>query len=203
MSLALVTGATTQPLTVLEAKRHLRLPASVNEDDALLISLIDAATSSAEDYTRRSFVTQTWKLFLDDWPKSVRDEWWNGVREGPIGGVHTGELRLPLGPLQSVTHVKTYDDSDVATTFSAASYYVDTAKERIVLRQGQAWPTWERVANGIEIQYVTGFGEMGTVPSSIRRALREHVAYMYEHRGDDAMPMVSRALLRPFKEARL
>lgn len=202
-SLQLVTKAAELPLTVVEMKRHLRLPVSVNDDDSQLVSMINTATLQTEDYIRKSLITQTWNLFLDGWPRSQQDVWWDGIREGPVGGVHADQLRLPLGPLQSVTHVKTYDDSDVATTFAAANYFVDTAKDRLVLRVGQAWPAFERVANGIEIQYVTGYGKSGTVPTPIRQALRQHVANMYEHRGDEAIPPLSRSLLRPYKEARL
>lgn len=191
------------PLTVVEMKRHLRLPVSVNDDDSQLVSLISTATLHAQDYTRKSFITQTWNLFLDDWPRDKQDTWWDGVREGIVNGVHTGHLRLPLGPLQSIVHIKTYDDADADTTFSSANYFVDTAKDRIVLRQGQAWPVQTRVANGIEIQFITGYGKSGAVPTPIRQALRQHVAHMYEHRGDDTMPSLVRMLLRPYKEARL
>jgi len=203
MSLKLITEATKFPLPVVETKRHLRLPVSVNDDDALLGHLLSVAVASGEDYTRKSFCTQTWQLLLDGWPTSVNDKWWDGVRTGPVSGVLTDELRLPLGPLQSVTHVKTYDDADASTTFAAANYFVDAVKDRIVLRSGQAWPTFTRVANGIEIEYVTGYGNSGAIPPAIKQALREHVAHMYENRGDEAIPQLSRSLMRPFKEARL
>ena len=102
--------------------------------------------------------------------------------------------------------IKTYNDSDEATTFAASKYYVDNAREpaRIVLRKGQTFPTALRVANAIEIQYVAGYSSVSAIPEAIRVGLLQHIAHLYEHRGDmgdtqgSMFPPMLKALYAPY-----
>lgn len=168
MRLKLVTGPTVEPVTAADAILHARLDGVT--DSAIIAGLIATARELAETYTRRAFMAQTWKGFLD---------------AGPCGS----SIEVPRPPLQSVTHVKTYTDADVATTMSAALYYVDTVSEpgRIVLRDGASWPDITRVANGLEIQFIAGY-TTATLPQSIKTGILNLVAWLYEHRGDGTMP---------------
>ncbi len=65
-------------------------------------------------------------------------------------------------------------------------YYLDNAREpsRIVLRTGEAFPTALRVANAIEVQYTTGYASQYNIPEPIKLGIMQHIAYLYEHRGD-------------------
>lgn len=166
--LKLLTPPAAEPVTASEAKLHARI--DDDTDNAAVAGMIKAARELAETYTRRAFVTQTWQLFMDAFPSERF-------------------IELPRPPLVSVTHVKTYTDADVAATFSASSYYVDTISSpgRIVLRDSASWPDVARVANGVEIQYVAGYGEQGDVPQSIKTGVLHLVAWLYEHRGDAQM----------------
>ena len=71
-----------EPVTLSEAKQHERI--DLNDDDGLVTALIKAARQQAEEYTKRSFITQTWELTLDEA---------NGI------------IELPRPPIQSVTNV--------------------------------------------------------------------------------------------------
>lgn len=206
--LDLVTAPASEPVTTSEVKTFLRIDSS--DEDTLLSNLITAARQSAESYTGRAFITQTWKMFLDGWPYG-KGEWWDGVRQLPIRELHgLSELNIPLPPLQSITHVKTYDDDDTATTFSSSNYYVssysgDYARNgRISLRTSATWPTYERDSDGIEIQFVAGYGDSASdVPQQIKQAILQEVAYLYENRsaceGDCIACDVAKRLLNPFK----
>jgi uncharacterized phiE125 gp8 family phage protein len=104
-----------------------------------------------------------------------------------------------------VTHIKTYDDADVATTLGTDKYYLDNAREpsRVVLRTGETFPTALRVANAIEVQYVTGYTSQYNIPEPIKLGIMQHIAYLYEHRGDmyDAKlpyPPMLRSLYAPY-----
>lgn len=180
LRLTLVTPPPIEPISVAEAKLHARIDETA--DDTLVAALITAAREMAESYTRRAFVTQTWKMFLDAFPSDT-------------------EIELPKAPLQSVTHVKTYDDADVATVFAASGYFVDasTRPGRIVLRDAASWPTTAtRVANAIEVQFICGYGNAPTdVPLKIRQAMLLTIAHLYEHRGDanEEMPYTACTLL--------
>ena len=191
LRLTLTTPAASLPVTLDEVKHQLNIEDSDTDRDALISGFMRSATSQAEAYTGRVLITQTWTAFWDAWPTMPRDD-------EPLGeGWHIGpetlldspgrELFLPKPPLQSVVHVKTWDDNDASTTFAASNYFVDTASVpgRIVLRKSVSAPTITRTANGLEIQFVAGYGDnLADVEQSIRDGILAMVAFMYENRGD-------------------
>jgi len=69
MFLRLVTPPQLEPVTVEEAKQHLRIDG--NEEDDYIASLITVARQRAEEYTRRAFISQTWELALDRADKTI------------------------------------------------------------------------------------------------------------------------------------
>lgn len=201
MALTLVTQPAVEPVSLAEAKAHLRVDGP--DEDGLITALIAAARQAAEAYTRRAFITQTWRLTLDKFPgKAV--PWWNGVRQGADIAAPGDFITLPRPPLRSVTSLKAYDDADNATTMAASDYYVDTDSEpgRVVLRSGKTWPAVERVANGVDIVFTAGYGGQAVdVPQAIREGILLHIAAMFEHRGDERMPALSESLYRPSRVA--
>jgi len=89
MRLDLVTPAAADPVTLAEAKAHLRVEHA--REDALIASAIKAATLHAQVFTRRQFVSALWTLRLDRFP--------------------CRELRLPVPPLRSVVQLSYRDPS--------------------------------------------------------------------------------------------
>jgi uncharacterized phiE125 gp8 family phage protein len=210
--LNLVTAPASEPVTTTEVKTFLRIDSS--DEDTLLGNLITTARQSAEAYTGRGLITQTWQMFMDTWPSGLGD-WWDGVRQLPITEVHAiKDIKMPKPPLQSITHIKTYDDDDSATTFSSSNYYVsaysgDYARNgRMSLRNSAAWPSYEREADGIEIQFVCGYGDAASdVPQQIKQAILQEVAYLYENRAvcDNGCMCCNAAMrmLNPYKIIKL
>lgn len=190
-NLSLVIAPASEPISTAEAKTHIRVEHSA--DDTLIGNIITISRQAAELYTGRAFITQTWNMFLDHWPLEHKTPWWNGVRDLPVDYYTSNtSIEMPLAPLQSITHIKTYDDADSATTFASSNYFVsaysgmDAKKGRITLRDGSTWPTYTRNADGIEIQFVAGYGSSSTdVPMQIRQAILEEIAFRYENRGDN------------------
>ena len=212
-NLSLVTAPVVEPITLEEVKGALRIDES--SDDDLIAVMITAARTAAEDYTRRAFITQTYKMYLDNLPRGNKEAWWDGVRQLPVTEI-SGQtsLELPKPPLISVTHLKSYSDTDVATTFSTGSYYVSTyagdfaANGAITLRVGAAWPAFVRLKDGIEIQFVCGYGaNRFDVPQQIRMALIQEACFLYENRGSCDMGSiqspVAKRLLDSFRIRKL
>jgi uncharacterized phiE125 gp8 family phage protein len=83
---------TTLPVTLQEAKDHLRV--DVADDDGLITAQINAATSWVEEYTGRQLVTATYLLTLDCFPL------WNAT-----------PITLPRPPAIAVTSI-TYTKTD-------------------------------------------------------------------------------------------
>lgn len=166
MKLTLVTAPAVEPVSVAEAKAHLRV--DISEDDTLIGTYITAAREYAEAYAVARFVTQTWEVALDTWP---------GRR-----------LELPWStPLQSVTSI-TYTDRDGNTgTVSSSDYIVDTRSEpgAVMLKGTASWPAVDlREVNGVVVRFVTGYGLEAAVPERFKAAIKLIVGTLYENRED-------------------
>jgi hypothetical protein len=193
---------TQEPVTLQEVKEYLRVDDST--DERIIRPFIETARRFCEEHTGRALMTQTLVLYLDAFQDSF-DPLWEGLRTGPYLNYYKNYVVLPRCPVASVTHVKTYDDSDTATTMDATKYYVDNAREpaRIVLRTGSSFPTALRVANAIEVKYIAGYTSQYNIPEPIRLGILQHIAFLYEHRGDmyDAKmpyPPMLRSLYAPY-----
>ena len=175
MRISVVTAPAVEPITLAEARDHLRLeatgsPAS-HEDDDYITLLIEAARQYVENVTNRPMVQRTYKLTLPCWYEEV----W-----------------LPYStPLVSVSSIKYLDVNGAQQTLSSTIYDVisDTMPSRIVRAYGQVWPSIRDVHNAIEITYVAGYAGEGSpadyrsaIPEALKGALKMVLADMYENR---------------------
>jgi uncharacterized phiE125 gp8 family phage protein len=192
MSLILTAGPALEPVTLAEAKAHLRVDASA--EDTLITSLIVTARLNVEAAAGLALVTQGWSYLLDGWPRGRA-------------------LELPLRPVQSVAAVRLFDESGASTTLDPATYLLDGAgaPPRLVRQGALHWPKPGRVASGIEIAFTAGFGNAAAdVPAPIRQAVLLLVAHWYEHRSpvetgpfSEPVPDMVGELLTPYRAFRL
>tara|TARA_Y100000114_G_scaffold129205_1_gene126525 strand:+ start:49 stop:711 length:663 start_codon:yes stop_codon:yes gene_type:complete len=208
-----VTPASANPIEDNEVKRALRIATSDSTHDNLISTARSTATAIVAEYLGRSLINQTLKLSLDALPyENENIPIQEGVSVGPYMSYIARAIHLPKPPLQSVTHIKTFNDSDTATTLATSVYYVDTNSEigRAVLRRGEVWGEMLRVANSMEITYVAGYGSAsGDVPIAIRQAIITMAVNIFENpepiiKGESATRVsgVLESLLRPYKVRR-
>jgi len=180
MSLTLVTPPATEPVTLAEAKAHLKVDTTA--DDALITSLIVAARARAEWHTGRAFVTQSWTLWLDAWPR-------------------TGLIEIPLPPLQSVTQVRVYALDDAPSVLDPSVYQIDAASAPARLLRKSEPPANLRAVNAVEIAFTAGYGGASAVPQPVKQAILQIVADLYANRGDEAdiVSCAAQTLLAPYR----
>jgi uncharacterized phiE125 gp8 family phage protein len=161
---ALVTAPTEEPLTLAEAKLHLRIATTNTREDTIVTRLIVAARQRCESELGRALVTQTHDLFLDAWPAD-------------------GEIRVPMPPLASVTHVKYYDSTETLATLDAGDYTVHTGTPgRIALAYESTWPSLYLRPDAIQVRFVAGYGAASTVPDAIKAAMLLIIGDLYKFR---------------------
>jgi uncharacterized phiE125 gp8 family phage protein len=187
MSSILTSPPAVEPISLAEAKAHLRV--SETAEDGLIGTLIVSARRHVEAATGLGLISQGWSVFLDRFP------------DGP-------ELALPLWPLIAVGDVKVFGEDDVASIVDPSHYFTDKVARpaRLVLRFSRIWPRPGRVANGIEVQVTVGFGAAAAdVPAPLREAILKLLAHWFERRGDETgdVPLGLEALLQPYRSARL
>lgn len=164
MTSYLLTGPAGEPVSLDEAKAFLRL--DTTDEDALVTTLITAARLHVEGVAGQALLAQTWRLVLDDWPA-------------------TNMIRLPLGPLQSLTAITAYDADGNADDLSLDGVLWDATATppRLYLPAGFGSAAARRDRQGIEIDFVAGYGSDPTdVPATLRQALLTLIAYWYENR---------------------
>jgi len=175
--LSLLTAPATEPLTTAEAKAHLRVQHA--DEDTLIDGLVKAARQLVEDRTGRQLVTATWDVTFDRFPCG---------RE---------RLKLPKFPTQSVTSVTYKDTNGDPQTWPTADYRVDTKREPAVIAPAASayYPSTIREPAAVTVRVVAGYGAASAVPQAAKQAMYLIIAHLYEHRGDEAPPMMGDLML--------
>ena len=165
MALKLYTGPTVEPVSLEEAKEHLRV--SHTADDSVIRDVIQVARLDIETLSMHALITQTWDLYLDAFPGS--------------------EIQLPMPPVQSVTGVYyTPDSTGVEATVTSTYYRTDIISypPRVVLKSDYSWPGDALIeVNGVKVRFVAGFGDdPSDVDQRLRQAILLLVGHYYENR---------------------
>lgn len=145
MALALVTPPAAEPISLVEAKAHLRVTGS--DEDGLISAYITAARDYAEAYTRRAIVVGEWDWKLDGF---------------------YAPMEPPRSPLKSVTHIKYLDSNGTEQTLATSVYRVDAVSSpaRIDLDYGQEWPATRDTINAVTVRFRAGFAQPFTANAS-------------------------------------
>ncbi len=167
-SFELVTGPTSEPVSVEDMNAYSRVEMDQPEEDLLVLRLIKLARELVENDSERQLMTATWKLNLDAFPRS------NGAIE----------LRKP--PIQSVTSLTYYDSDGSLQTLDASKYDADVLSTpgRIVPAFGESWPvTRNGFPNAVIVEFVAGFTSALLVPERAKQCIRLLADHWFNNRG--------------------
>jgi uncharacterized phiE125 gp8 family phage protein len=154
MTLKVVTPPTVEPVTLEEAKSHLRV--DFTDDDAYIQGLISAARGYAEGVQKRSLAPQTLELTIDSFPSKIS---------------------LQRGPVRSVGSVKYTTRDGNSNTIASTDYMLSAAGDVIPLVN---WPSDLLLpADGVQVQYAAGYTE---IPATTKQAILLMIGHWYENR---------------------
>jgi len=158
---------TDRPLTLDRAKSHLRV--SWNDDDAYIADLLDGAIVAAQRECGLQFIDATYRLILDGFPSD-------------------DEIRLPIGPVDSVSSITYTDTNGAQQTVDSADYYVGAHTGRIWSAAG--WPVADvNRPECVVVEFVVGFGNVASsVPKDAVSAILLILADRFQNRGDEGGP---------------
>ena len=185
MTTKIITQPTKAPITLDQAKDHLRV--TIDDDDSLISELIISARVWTEVYLRRALLTQTWELYLDQFPDCIE---------------------LPYSPIQSVTSVKYIDSDGAEQTLATSEYSVYEKKEPglIVEAYDKTWPSTRSVKDAVTVQYIAGWQNAINIPGTIKSAMLLLIGHLYENREQsiigvqvNEIPFGIEALLHPHR----
>jgi uncharacterized phiE125 gp8 family phage protein len=175
MKYKITTQVTSEPITLSEARSHLRIEPFgyplAHPDDSDITLIISSAREWCEQYIRRALATQTVTMSLSKFENAIE---------------------LPLAPVQSVVSVKYYDTSNVLQTLDSSFYYVDYFDSVIYLEVNKTWPNTVTREIAVIIEYVAGYTKtVGTnllpLPNPIKSAMFLLIGSLYENRQEDML----------------
>ena len=187
MALFRTAGPEPEPITLAEAKAHLRVDHDAEDE------LIDALISMAREVTEKRcglvLGRQSWRLTVDR--------------------VTTAHLTpLDLHPVHAIDAVTVYDEFGVARALENESYRL-CATRRPASIAFKALPPTAEMENGVEIDIDAGF-DADAIPAPLRQAMLLLIGQGYETRGgfsaDEqpvAIPQGYEVLVQPFRLVRI
>lgn len=197
MGISVVTPPASEPLSLVEAKDHLRITQA--NEDGMIAGYILAAREYIENDTHLKLVTQTLDYTVDDgWPcVSAR-------------GYYRTRIEFPFKPVASITSVS-YVDAAGATQVLASNQYVlrnDGPVHFIEPAYDITWPTVRAQTAAITVRLVAG-AAAASVPQALLQAMRLLVANQYAQReplavgvAPSELPLGLEAFLSPHRFTR-
>ena len=184
-SLRRITGPTVEPVSIAEAKAHLRIDSGFTDDDIYLQSLISAARIHVETVSDRTLIRSQWQMKMDVFPS------W--------------DIELPRPPFAPGDVTVSYVPSDaVYLPVSFTNFRVDSDSTPAVIRPqwNGSWPSARGAENDVMITYWAGYGPSSLfVPTPARHCILMLVASWYANReavvqgGMNPVPMAVEVLL--------
>lgn len=176
MGLVVHTAPTVEPISLAEAKNHIRSEVDIPDDDSAISRMITSARKWCEVYRGESFVTTVWDWTIDRFPRARDRSHW----------CFNETILLPRPPLNGVLNIHYYDENGDLQLLDPALYDVDSASMpgRARPLADQCWPQTQcEKMNAVTIEFAAGYGATAaSVPENIRDAILLLIEARYRHR---------------------
>lgn len=200
-NLTVKTPPATEPITLTEAKAHLRV--DFTDDDTYITSLITAARTMLEWTYDRALVTQTLVLGLDRFATPGWTPSWQAGWSPQLMGTYSSlptfsiiELRPPVQAINAITYL---DGTATLQTLDPTRYVLDKSESgRVFPAFNKIWPVTAYMPGAVSIEFVAGHGNAAAVPENMKSAIKLILGDLYENREQSVIePRVSAAVELP------
>jgi uncharacterized phiE125 gp8 family phage protein len=184
MTYKVITPVSTEPVSLAEARLHLRIDDDNTADDDLISALIVAAREMAEHHTRCALAPQTLEMALDHFPGFPG--WHLHHRRHLPLPPEDSSFELAMPPVASVASIKYTDPQGTEQTLDPSKYAVSPYGNgaKIYPTYGNVWPLTQHIPDAVRVRYDTGYGRDGgpVVPRAAKSAILLLVGHLYENR---------------------
>lgn len=157
-----ITDAAQEPLTLEEAKRHLKVDDT--EDDPLIASLITTVRQACEAECQRTLLDSTLELVADAFTPVLQ------LRRPRVIEVLSVSYTDPAGQLQTLPP-------------DAWRLDADSEPARLEPAPGQAWPATRAQSAAVRVRYRAGYGASpAQVPAALKTWMLLQLGHLYAHR---------------------
>lgn len=174
-SLVVASEPTVEPVSVAEAKEHLRI-VDFTDDDTYISGLISAARKWCEDYCDRTFADCQYTVAFDDFPAA--------------------RIELPRPPLRlnsesaeatvSISYVDTDGSTQTMTWAATGTQNFRVDKDFIPALAYplylETWPSVRIDDKSVQITYLAGYGSASATPQMVKHVIKMLVAHWYANR---------------------
>ena len=179
MKTYLATPSTIYPVSLTEAKLHLKV--DISTDDALIQNLIIAATHLSEEYTNRFFLNTDVVMTCSDW--------------SDLNALFKSNVTYDY----STNTIKYYapGDGNTFTTWNNLNYNVviEYQPAQVSIRENKTFPSIQNRSDAIQITYKSGYGSSATnVPQEIKQAILLTIGNFYSNRSSVVVGRISTEL---------
>lgn len=175
MKYLVITPPSTEPVTLDEARTHLRIEPFgsplEHPDDTYIGTCVIVAREFCEQYLERSLANQTIRLVTDNFNETIY---------------------LPNAPVQSIDNITYVDEDGVVQTVSPTIYELDVYDNKIRLQYGQKWPNVRAQEDAVTVTYTAGYTNGASpdtypLPAPIKSAMLLIIGNLYENRQQDVL----------------
>ncbi len=183
--LRLHTAPTVLPVSLSEAKLHMNV--TLSSDDDLILSLIAAATGEAEHLMGRAIMPQKWQVMLDAFADEIDLD------------------RPPVTAIDSIQYAHATTGDMITLDASASQLSVNDYGAVVVPAWGVTWPSTRAQRDAVRIVFSCGYADAASVPELIKGWIRLQATTSYNTRSSvrtgrdsaaEKMPDVDRMLDR-------
>ncbi len=183
MSYKLITPPAAEPLTLDEARLHLRVDGI--DENGYITSLIVVARMAAEAATGRALMPQIWEYVDDDFDD---------------------EIVLAHPPVVGIVSFSYIDYAGASASLGQADYVLDDYETPPRLKPAylKCWPIARNEPSSVKVRYTTGYANAAAVPAPIKQWMLLAIGDMYARRERSSdKPAVAQGfvdtLLEPYK----
>lgn len=157
----LVTGPSSEPITLAEAKLYLRVDDTT--EDALITAIITAARRKFENDTYHYLMPQTWELYLN------------------ANELNAEQISINKSDITAISSVKYYDQTNTQQTLSTDDYQTAIEGRPYSIKITTMPQIYNRL-NAMVIRFTLGYANAAAVPEDIKTAIKTLIGTLYENR---------------------
>jgi len=160
MGLRRTTLPAAEPLTLAEAKLHLRVDDA--SEDTLIAGLINVARGACEERTQTTMINSGWTLTLNSFDDLEY---------------------LSRPPVVSIISISYVNPSGTTVIMSSGDYMLEATNDKPMVMPVTDWPETKDQLNAVTVVYTAGYGASGAnVPAPLKQWMLLAIGDMYANR---------------------
>lgn len=167
MRLKYTSSPSTLPVSLAEAKLHLRVTTSTEDD--MITEMIKSARHYVEGEMGIKIMQVSAEGYMDSFPSG-------------------NFIEIPVYPVTGIDKIEYFaPDTEAYSVFSSGDWVLDSSRKypRVYLKPDHDWPDTSDQVNSVKVTFNAGYPSASDVPENWKAAIKLVVSNLFENRGDE------------------